>query len=1140
VVCVLTKLNLQFQLKGPGCSLAALVLAVSGAVFAAEPPAGQLFTNTLGMEFVRIEPGTFSMGSENGHFDERPVHDVAISRAFYISKYEVTNALYDQFDAAHASLDHRGFSRGGNEAVIFVSFDDANGFCAWLGGLEGLPYRLPTEAEWEYACRAGTTTAYHTGETLPSQYEKNPGEKWEPQPTDLTVGQSPANAWGLFDMHGNVEEWVYDWYGPYDGVSQADPVGRIGGDFRVTRGGSHSTTAYYLRSANRMGTLPGDKHWMIGFRVVLGEMPATEPLPQPPPQPYQLGVSQEVPPDVNVGPDPGVPYFAGPVPFVDVPPGSDGPLFDDHNHQPAICACPNGDLLAIWYSTMRESGRELAVAASRMPRASGAWQAASLFWDGPDRNDHGSALWNDGGGKIYHFNGLAEAATWGSLALVMRTSADNGASWSPARLVNPRHGRHHQVIAGPFRTLEGHIILACDADPASSGGSVIHLSTDEGLSWMDPAFAAPQPDFTAGGTGDWIAGIHAGVAQLADGRLLAFGRGNDIDGKMPLSVSDDLGENWTYWPSGFPPISGGQRLILLRLSEGPLLLVSFTGAGSSGGDGLVINDARGERQRVYGMFAALSHDDGRTWPVKKLVSPGGELQAYDGGGNTGWFVADDTHAEPKGYLAATQSPDGVIHVISSAQHYRFNLAWLNAGFRVVEDFEQYAGDADLAGYWQDWHQNNTNAINSLETAGHESAQSLRCTFDNDSPPFYSASDLVFDPPRDFTAGGKSALSLWFRGAGGSAGRFYVRITGGASADVDHPDPGELADGLWHNWPVDLALFAASGVNLSQVERLSVGLSDGGFGAVLVDDVELHPQVCLYDYADGADFNGDCVIDGRDLEVVAADWLKAGYDVPADQPDPNCLLLWYKLDETSGWDVSDSSGRNRHGTVVKSIGLPSWDPGGGRNGGCLAFNDDTAIAVPDDTLSGIGDEITICVWLNGGDSFGRENTVFETGDGVTFLRADVPNPGGIVFFRAGAADETVFWSGLQEDDWRGYWNHWAFVKDAGSAFMRIYHNGGLVAEASGTAGSLAPAAGATFDIGATIAHKNDYKGKMDDFRVYGCALSESEVAGAADTGAVLHVPVNSPADIYADDKIDLKDYSVLAGKWLETGLWPAGP
>ena len=151
----------------------------------------------------------------------------------------------------------------------------------------GLPYRLPTEAEWEYACRAGTRTHYHTGDHLPDAFLKNARRSWFPDPertepgdvVSLAVGKTPPNAWGLCDMHGNVEEWCHDWYGPYEPGKQTDPVGRVAGDFRVTRGGSHSAEIYYLRSANRMGALADESSWLIGFRVVIAPLPNTAPLP---------------------------------------------------------------------------------------------------------------------------------------------------------------------------------------------------------------------------------------------------------------------------------------------------------------------------------------------------------------------------------------------------------------------------------------------------------------------------------------------------------------------------------------------------------------------------------------------------------------------------------------------------------------------------------------------------------------------------------------------------------------------------------------------------------------------------------------------------------------------------------------------
>jgi formylglycine-generating enzyme required for sulfatase activity len=268
------------------------------------------------MKFVRINAGTFTMGHKgelpdhiksakefsggrdvwlpsNGDYDEGPKHKVTITKPFYIGVTEVTNEQYEQFDRLHIHLrGKKAFSIDGDEAVVFISWHEAKAFCDWLSKKEGLPYRLPTEAEWEYVCRAEKTTHYSTGDTLPQVFIKNPDNSWYPNPVrgrgskevvPLHVGKTPPNPWGLYDMHGNVEEWCHDWYGPYDKSHQIDPVGRVDGDFKVTRGGSHGTFPYYLRSANRLGTVPEDKSWFIGFRIVLGRMPRTKRLPMPPP-----------------------------------------------------------------------------------------------------------------------------------------------------------------------------------------------------------------------------------------------------------------------------------------------------------------------------------------------------------------------------------------------------------------------------------------------------------------------------------------------------------------------------------------------------------------------------------------------------------------------------------------------------------------------------------------------------------------------------------------------------------------------------------------------------------------------------------------------------------------------------------------
>ncbi len=641
-----------------------------GPLQAASMPEGRQFVNSLGMKFVRIEPGAFVMGSaEGGDFDERPVHRVRISQPFYLAVTEVTNAQYERFDPSHRGVRGKlGFSKADDEAVVFVNWDEATAFCRWLSAREGLPYRLPTEAEWEYACRAGTTTAYHTGPTLDHPgFQKNVGRYEIPPPVPLAVGRTPPNPWGLYDMHGNVEEWCLDWYGPYEAGEQVDPVGRADGDFRVTRGGSHSTTLEYLRSANRSGTLPEDKSWLIGFRVALGAMPQGRPLP-PPERPLAMRPSSDKSARRPKAPDPSRPYFVGPRTYVKIPPGSDGPLFSKHNHDPAIVECPNGDLLAIWYTCRTEPGRELGLAASRLRAGAEEWEPALPFWDAPDRNDHAPALWCDGK-RIYHFCGLSAAATWGNLAVVLRTSDDSGLTWSKARLIAPEHGRRHQPVESVFRTRDGTIVLACDAVPGGRGGTALLMSRDGGKTWFDPGAGKPPPEFREGATGAWIAGIHAAVAELADGRLLAFGRGDTIAGRMPQSLSADMGRSWTYSASPFPPIGGGQRAVLLRLAEGPLLFASFAAQ-------MTIPDAAGHPRQVSGLFAALSFDEGRTWPVRKLITDGGPPRELDGGGNTGRFILSRDRAEPRGYLSVCQDAGGVIHLISSKLHYAFNLAWL--------------------------------------------------------------------------------------------------------------------------------------------------------------------------------------------------------------------------------------------------------------------------------------------------------------------------------------------------------------------------------------------------------------------------------------------------------------------------------
>jgi sulfatase modifying factor 1 len=655
-------------------------------------------TNSLGMRLVPIAAGTLHMGQDgpqadyrmgkhpekcdDADWDERPVHPVAISKPFLMAATEVTNAQYEQFDPQHRQAREKGrWSREPDEAVINVAWHDAMKFCQWLSAKEHRPYRLPTEAEWEYACRAGTTTLFHTGDRLPPAFtkwlesqtktlgfqdQKPPPEYRDPPgPAPLRVGQTPANAWGLFDMHGNVEEWCLDWYGPYEPGDQIDPVGRSEGDFRVTRGGAHSQFARLLRSANRSAKIPEMQSVWTGFRVVVGEMPATRPLPPPPLPLARRNVAQTRPELPPVCPDSEKPYFQGPRPFVKIPPDSLGPLFSRHNHSPAIAECPNGDLLAVWFSCVEEPGTELCVAASRLRAGAAEWEEASPFWDVPDVNDHYPKLWFDGDKTLYFF-----AA--GLTNNIVRTSQDSGATWSKPQPLLPVG----ELGNNPFRTQEGYLVI-----PHDWTGNLV-ISRDGGKTWSFNMSLRKSADLRPGATSVCCAGIHNAMLQRKDGAILGFGRLDKpeqqdlFDHHTPLSITTDWAKTWTYRESPFPVISSAQRAVLLRLREGPWLFCSFTDQAREWKNrkGMTFPDSAGGQRTGYGLFAALSYDEGETWPVRKLVTDAArrEIQSTDGG----QYFLDPTMAEPSGYLAICQTRDGMVQLISSKNHYVFNLAWL--------------------------------------------------------------------------------------------------------------------------------------------------------------------------------------------------------------------------------------------------------------------------------------------------------------------------------------------------------------------------------------------------------------------------------------------------------------------------------
>jgi formylglycine-generating enzyme required for sulfatase activity len=251
------------------------------------PEQAKLLGNSVGMKFVLIPVGTFPMGSselESAYrLNETPQHEITITQAFYIAVTLVTQAQYQRVMGQNPSRFHAGVGGSAEHPVERVSWDDAADFCRRLSEVPeerqaGRHYRLPTEAEWEYACRAGTSTPFCFGKSLAAaqanfntDFPFGEGDKGRPTGKTTSVSHYPANNFGLYDVHGNLWEWCADWYDGqyYRHSTRRDPVGPSSGRFRVVRGGSWRNHAATCRAAYRNALVPNNRDPYTGFRVAI-------------------------------------------------------------------------------------------------------------------------------------------------------------------------------------------------------------------------------------------------------------------------------------------------------------------------------------------------------------------------------------------------------------------------------------------------------------------------------------------------------------------------------------------------------------------------------------------------------------------------------------------------------------------------------------------------------------------------------------------------------------------------------------------------------------------------------------------------------------------------------------------------------
>ncbi len=621
---------------------AGLALAVSLAV---SSPVGDV--NSIGIRMVRIPAGKFRMGSAAaGDPDERPAHDVTISGEFSISETEITVGQFQEFRADWQDAGMFSPSTSG------VSWEDAEAFCAWLSRKEKRHYRLPTEAEWEYAARAGGDGPFAAGES------------------PLEPGQ--ANRYGVKNMESGVAEWTLDWYGPYSVEAQTDPVGPAGGTARVVRGGGimgayekgpSGFTPAYRRDTNRASIAPGFRgRHAIGFRIVEAATPATAPVPVTA-RLWGQFVKQGGTPG-TAGPNPKRPWFrqrnllpappenaeADAIAAAGFDPGVMG-----HNHSPGVAVMPNGDVLVVEFSASSSSTEYLpntTLVAVRRRFGSDEWDMPDVFYDFADVNDESPMLWNDGGVVRFFGGGVG----LNGVPFRAQVSRDSGATWTVPEfplLRGPIGGFTPQPITSGFRGRDGKMYVGMDG---IGGESLLWASDDEGRTWVD----------TGGRTG----GRHTTFVALKDGSILGLGGKNtNIDGFMPQSVSRDGGSTWTVSKTRFPALGSNQRPFLMRLASGRLFFASDW------------QDRRGKKPAGIterGAFVALSDDEGATWRAKTIP---GTLphEAHVLPARKGWAV--DFHGEGTlGYATAAQGPDGLIHLITTmnhpAQEFEMNEAWI--------------------------------------------------------------------------------------------------------------------------------------------------------------------------------------------------------------------------------------------------------------------------------------------------------------------------------------------------------------------------------------------------------------------------------------------------------------------------------
>lgn len=408
---------------------------------------------------------------------------------------------------------------------------------------------------------------------------------------------------------------------------------------------------------------------------------------------------------------------------------------------------------------------------------------------------------------------------------------------------------------------------------------------------------------------------------------------------------------------------------------------------------------------------------------------------------------------------------------------------------------------------------------------------------------YSEAVRTFGVPQDWTRAGARVLELFFFGGDqNSTAQMYLALHDGtAERLVLYPgDANDIRKAAWQPWRIELRDL--NGIDLSHIRSIAIGFASeaddpysSGSGTVFFDDIRLYSSRCLEENIPAVDLNADCLIDWRDFDEMALNWLETGHRVyPVAVPRPP--VAWYKFDG----DVFDSAGM-AHG---QARGNPTYAQGVyGQAIHLDGYKDAVEIAGAASLFSRITTGITIAFWQYGTDSPHHTDTLCCSnytygleGPAIAINLGCWKQPGkynwdcGRPWSFAGRLSGNHHY----RSEWSGRWNHWAFTKDTLAGEMKVFLNGRLHGS---RAGAYSPISGITsFEIGS--GWYGGYDGLIDDFRIYGYALSQPEIVHAATGGTgIFNLPLLVPADLNGDNHIDFSDFARLAEHWLENRLWP---